>query len=186
MNWSCAVICSLSISWWDYNVSIMFVVACGLPRLALSYGLFSRPCIPQARGMCSVCPKNGTCCSSHCVKTPVLGCEWETESDAKGCERVWQAVKGNKRSTMWKKKRDTDTDFNRGDEPEFDPSTELDIHRRDRLQTDCKVIQCSRYNRGHISTEKYSLSYPSLRRQNGLIGHSGLSRLAWRPLESTL
>lgn len=60
------------ISWWDYNVSITFVVACGLPRRTLGYGLFSHYCIPQARGMCSVCPKNGTHCSSVSVETPVL------------------------------------------------------------------------------------------------------------------
>lgn len=79
MNWSCTVICSLSISWWDHNASITFVVACGLPRLVLSYRLFSHHWIPQARWMCSVCPKNGTNCSSLCVKTPVLEGVWVSE-----------------------------------------------------------------------------------------------------------
>lgn len=86
MNWSCAVICSLSISWWDHNVSITFVVVCGLPRLARSYGLFSHHCIPQARGMCSVCPKNGTRCSSLRVKTPVLEMVWLSVRDG---EMLW-------------------------------------------------------------------------------------------------
>lgn len=113
-TWSYAVFCSLSISWWDYNVSITFVAACGLPTLALSYGLFSHHCIPQARGMCSLFPQNGTRCS---------------------------------------RETDRDTKFNRADEPEFDPCTELGTHRRDWLQTDCKVIRYSRYERGRVSKE---------------------------------
>lgn len=57
-----AVCGSLSISCWDYNVSITSVVACDLSTLALSYGLFSHVCIPQAREMPSLFPKYGTHC----------------------------------------------------------------------------------------------------------------------------
>lgn len=119
MNWSCAVICSLSIPWWDHNVSITFVVACGLPRLTLGYELFSHHCIPQARGMCSVCPKNDRLCSSLCVKTPVLEmvwlCEWETLRDAKG---VWACLTGCKEklsSSLWGRETDRDTNYDRAD-----------------------------------------------------------------------
>lgn len=37
------------VSYWGHNISITILVACGLPRLILSYGLFSHHCIPQER-----------------------------------------------------------------------------------------------------------------------------------------
>ena len=123
------------VSWWDHNVSITFVVACGLPRLALCYGLFSHHCIPQARGMCSLCPKSGTRCSSLSVKTPVLEMVWLPVKDWERCcgvwEHVWNAVKENKWSPLWRRETDRDTNFTRGDKPEFDLSNELGTHRRD-------------------------------------------------------
>lgn len=141
MNWSCTVICSLSLSWWDHNVSITFVVACGLPRLALSHGLFSHHFIPQARGMCSVCPKNGTHCSSLCVKTPVLEMVWLRVRDWERCWEMWACLTGDNMFNL-ENKRDRDKNFvNRADEPEFDPTAELGTHWRDRLQLQSHLVQ---------------------------------------------
>lgn len=71
VNQNCRVICSLSISWWDHNVSITFVVAGGPASTRSQLWAISHHCIPQASRMCSLCPKNGTHCSSLCVKTRV-------------------------------------------------------------------------------------------------------------------
>ncbi len=151
MNWSCAVICYLSISWWDHNVSITFVVlvAC------LSVMGYFLPTVSHRQGERAQCaPRNGTRCSSLCVTTPVLETVWLWVRDAKDCERVCRAVKGNKCPTLWRRETDRDTNVNRACEPEFDPGTELGTHRRDRLQTDCKVIRYNGHDRGRVSTER--------------------------------
>lgn len=91
------------------------------------------------------------------------GREWETGRDAEGWEHVWRAVKANKCATLWRRKTDIDKEFNRADGPEFDPSDELDTQWRGWLQTDCKVIQHSSYDRGRASSEeKKKLSFLSI------------------------
>lgn len=144
VNQNCRVICSLSISWWDHNVSITFVVAGGPASTRSQLWAIFSPLYPTGKQNVLTMPQKW-----HMLQQPLREntcpgkqyCLWVR--DWQRCWEISACLTGCKWKQMfnWRSEKDRDSNFNRVDEPEFDPGSEHSARGRDWLQNDCKVIQ---------------------------------------------
>lgn len=113
VNQNYRVICSLSISWWDHNVSITFVVAGGPASTRSQLWAIFSPLYPTGEQNVLTMPQKW-----HTLQQPLREntcpgkqyfCEWETGRHVERFQRIWQAVNGNKCSTEGARKTEMQT-----------------------------------------------------------------------------
>lgn len=179
VNQNCRVICSLSISWWDHNVSITFVVAGGPASTRSQLWAIFSPLYPTGEQNVLTMPqkwhtlqqplRENTCPGKqHC-------CEWETGRHVERVQRVWQAVNGNKCSTLKEQDRQATQTLTEWMNLSLIPAVSAVPAGGTDYKTTAKSSSTDMIE--DMSRQKEILSLILSSSLNGHSGHCGLSRL---------
>lgn len=165
VNQNCRVICSLSISWWDHNVSITFVVAGGPASTRSQLWAIFSPLYPTGEQNVLTMPQKW-----HMLQQPLREntcpgkqycCEWETGRDVERFQHVWQAVNGNKCSTEGARKTETQT-LTEWMNLSLTPAVSTVPAGGTDYKTTAKSSSTDN-DRGHVSTERNTFSDPFIK-----------------------